>query len=289
MLIKDVCKKSKLTKKAVEYYEKQGLIMPSIGDNGYRNYNENDLNTLKEIAVLRKLGFGITDIKSIIRSSNKSASLSKYKYILELKMQRTKEQNKRLESLINNYDINREFELGWSSIEELYTPKEKLIQAFPGTYGIYLCIHFGRFLDEQIDSKEKEEAYYEIIKFLDNIDIPKELEEHIESYFLPTDKEDIENLDTGIIEAIGDIETYIDNNKEVLESYLQYRLSDEFMATDGYKMQQLILGFQRKNGYMDIFIPNLKILSKSYREYAKKLELVNEILINKYPKVKDLY
>ena len=49
MLIKDVCKECKLTKKAVEYYEQEGLISPRVEDNGYRNYSDEDISLLKEI------------------------------------------------------------------------------------------------------------------------------------------------------------------------------------------------------------------------------------------------
>jgi len=80
MLIKDVCRECKLTKKAVEYYEKQGLISPRIEDNGYRNYSDEDISTLKEIGVLRKLGISIAEIRDILASSDKSAALAKCKY-----------------------------------------------------------------------------------------------------------------------------------------------------------------------------------------------------------------
>jgi len=59
MLIKDVCKKCKLAKKAVEYYEQQGLISPAVEDNGYRNYSDEDISVLKEIGTLRKLGISL--------------------------------------------------------------------------------------------------------------------------------------------------------------------------------------------------------------------------------------
>ncbi|GIP31587.1 MerR family transcriptional regulator [Paenibacillus sp. J2TS4] len=54
MLIHEVCKKCSLTKKAIEYYEKQGLVHPEVGGNGYRNYSDKDLSLLKEISVLRR-------------------------------------------------------------------------------------------------------------------------------------------------------------------------------------------------------------------------------------------
>ncbi|MCM8709442.1 MerR family transcriptional regulator [Clostridium sp. SYSU_GA19001] len=48
MLIKDVCRECKLTKKAVEYYEQQGLIYPRLEDNGYRNYSYEDIDEYKK-------------------------------------------------------------------------------------------------------------------------------------------------------------------------------------------------------------------------------------------------
>ena len=37
MLINEVCKKCSLTKKAIEYYIEQGLVIPAIQENGYRS------------------------------------------------------------------------------------------------------------------------------------------------------------------------------------------------------------------------------------------------------------
>ena len=55
MLIGEICRECNLTKKAVEYYEQQGLIKPEISPNGYRVYSEADAALLREIALLRKL------------------------------------------------------------------------------------------------------------------------------------------------------------------------------------------------------------------------------------------
>ncbi len=43
MLINEVCKKCRLTKKAVEYYIEQGLISPDIMENGYRDFSQDDV------------------------------------------------------------------------------------------------------------------------------------------------------------------------------------------------------------------------------------------------------
>ena len=292
MLIKEVCKECSLTKKAIEYYEKQGLVCPKVSENRYRNYNSKDIYILKEISVLRRLGLSIDDIKDVLSSSNKSATLSKYKYLIDLKMEKVTVQEKCLENLIANYDIDEEIKYINSNINCLFTIKEKLVQSFPGTYGMYLSIHFGEFLNEKINSEEKEEAYSKIVNFLDsisNINITAEMEKYLESYFTIMEKTDIEKMNSHILNAVEDIDNYISKNKKSLEEYIEVRTSEEFKLSQAYKFQQLLLNYQQSNGYYETFIPNLKILSRSYCEYADKLQKGNKLLIEKYPQIKDLY
>lgn len=165
MLIKDVCNECNLTKKAIEYYEQQGLIAPKTDGNGYRNYSKEDISLLKEIGVLRKLGISIADIKNIIKSSNKQAALAKVKFRMDLETEKSNARKKCLERLIEDYNIERAAEYIEKDIEKNYTIMEKLLQAFPGAYGIYLCIHFGQFLDGKIDTEEKEAAYKKLLSF----------------------------------------------------------------------------------------------------------------------------
>lgn len=60
MLINEVCKRCGLTKKAIEYYEEQGLTRPQIMGNGYRAFSEDDVIRLNKIAVLRGLGISVS-------------------------------------------------------------------------------------------------------------------------------------------------------------------------------------------------------------------------------------
>lgn len=191
MYINEVSKKCSLTKKAIDYYEKQGLVHPKIEKNGYRNYSNEDISLLNEIAVLRKLGLGVQEIKKIIVSSNKSSALSKYKYLVDIRMQRIIEQKNCFDRLIENFNINEMKDYVSRFIDYSFTIKEKLVQSFPNIYGMYLSIHFGQFLNEKIDSTEKKEAYAEIVHFLDHLNIPNELEEYLESAILLIGPDDI--------------------------------------------------------------------------------------------------
>ncbi len=70
MLINEVCKKCGLTKKAIEYYEEQGLTHPQIMENGYRVFSENDVIQLRKTAVLRGLGISVADIKTVLAEND---------------------------------------------------------------------------------------------------------------------------------------------------------------------------------------------------------------------------
>lgn len=68
--MKDVCKKTGLSEKAVRLYMKEGLIHPRTEEGINRNayyFSESDIERLKDIAVLRSAGFSISDIRRMQR------------------------------------------------------------------------------------------------------------------------------------------------------------------------------------------------------------------------------
>ncbi|GKX67931.1 MerR family transcriptional regulator [Inconstantimicrobium mannanitabidum] len=64
MRIKEVEEHIGITSKNIRFYEKEGLLLPNRNtENGYREYSEVDLEKLKKIKLLRKLGISIEDIR----------------------------------------------------------------------------------------------------------------------------------------------------------------------------------------------------------------------------------
>ena len=66
MQIKEVQEKLKISSYTLRYYEKMGLIQPYRDENGYRNYNEEDIHKIERIMFLRDINVPIEDIKDIL-------------------------------------------------------------------------------------------------------------------------------------------------------------------------------------------------------------------------------
>ena len=64
MTIKEIEDRTGLPRANIRFYESQGLIAPSRGENGYRDYSQEDCQTLLKIKLLRKLDCSLEDIRS---------------------------------------------------------------------------------------------------------------------------------------------------------------------------------------------------------------------------------
>ncbi len=66
MKINEVEQQAGITKRNIRFYEQQGLLSPKRnGENGYRDYSEEDVAELKKIKLLRKLSLPIEEIRKI--------------------------------------------------------------------------------------------------------------------------------------------------------------------------------------------------------------------------------
>ena len=79
--IGDFSKMSKVTIKALRYYEKEGLLIPKYVDkfNGYRYYESNQLLEISRIIYLKQIGLTIDEIKQIIIKNKPLNELLKIK------------------------------------------------------------------------------------------------------------------------------------------------------------------------------------------------------------------
>ena len=283
MLINQVCKKCRLTKKAIEYYAAQKLVQPEILENGYRNFSAADIERLKKIAILRRLGLSVQSIKEVLDGGGQAAlyKVSESKKI-EIKAEETKQ------ALVQQLAEKQDWEYTNAQLEALeksQTILQRLLNVFPGYYGTYISLHFARYLNEPVVSDEQQEAFETVIDFLDNVSfvLPPDLQQYLDEITKDFDKSFVEKVFANMDDAISDTEKYIAENKEILERYMQLKQSDEFKASPAYRLQEHLRKLNSESGYNTIFIPAMKKLSRSYCKYHDKLEKANEVFLSKYP------
>ncbi len=65
MKIKEVENLLSISRSNIRFYEQEGLLKPKRGENSYRDYSEEDVNELKKILALRKIGFTVEEISAM--------------------------------------------------------------------------------------------------------------------------------------------------------------------------------------------------------------------------------
>ena len=286
MLINEVAKLSNLTKKAVEYYTEQGLICPNIIENGYRDFSEQDMEILKKIALFRRLGLSIFEIKSVLANPDELKSIL-YKKTLELEQEKVKQDI--LKRLCNGESLEK-LEQEINNINSKSIIIKKLMELFPSYYGKFICLNFSRYLTGKIETNEQMEAFKEIIDFFDNvpdIEIPKDLQEYLDEYLEKYSSEEWQEKMNSIIQAkdenIRNIDEFVRKNKEVLDQYNEYKKTEEFKNSPANRLMELMKQVCATNGYYEKFIPAIRKLSPLYNEYYEQMIKANEQFIKNYP------
>ena len=289
VFINEVSKITGLTKKAIEYYVERELLYPSVLENGYRDFSKTQVEQLKKISILRKLGISTKEIKTLLADESKSylQTLSVQK---ELNIQTEQAKKSILDKLASGKDYS-EVSVELQMVENSKTITEKLLEAFPGYYGRFICLHFARFLNEPIKTSSQQSAYKKIISFLDNtpqLKLPEDLQEYLIEGTKNIGTIQIKEIIENTKKSIENPDDFLSNNKETLKQYLAYKQSDEYKSSPAHKILTLMKDFNNVSGYNDVFIPALRELSSSYDEYYKQLEIANEKLLNEYPDIENL-
>lgn len=77
MNISSAARRTDLPAKTIRYYEEIGLIAPTRGANGYRDFSESDVHMLQFLKRARDLGFSIEDCRALLglyTDSNRSSA-----------------------------------------------------------------------------------------------------------------------------------------------------------------------------------------------------------------------
>ena len=286
MLIKETAKRCNITKKAIQYYVEQGLIVPNVLENGYKDFSEQDMESLKQISLYRRLGLSISEIKRVLENHNEIKSIL-YQRTLELEKEKVKL------DLLKKLELGEKIESLEDEINNISSNTiiiKKLMDLFPSYYGKFISFHFSRYLTGKIETVEQMKAFEEIIEFFDNapdIDIPIDLQRYLDNYLEEySSAESIEKINSILQEkdnAMKEIEEFVKNNKDILDTYNRLKQSDAYKCSPAYRLMKHMKQFCLSSGYYDVFIPAMRKLSPLYNEYYEQMLKANEIFIQMYP------
>lgn len=289
MLINEVCKATGLTKKAVEYYTEQGLVSPAVLENGYRAFHPCDMERLRKIFVLRKLGVSTQEIRGILDDET-GELLCKASVQREVDLQRQRTKKELLSKLSAGADY-AEIREAMQSVDGSATVAEKLLEAYPGYYGRFICLHFARFLNMPITTQKQKNAYEKILAFLDSVpafSFPEELQTYLTENTKHIGAEEISGLIADTKKSIENLDDFLADNKDMLAQYWTFKQSEAYQNSPAAQLESLLIEFNRTSGYYDVLIPAFKELSPAYAEYCKQLEAANEKLLAQYPELKKI-
>ena len=287
MLINEVAYLCKLTKKAIEYYIEQGLIAPQTLANGYRVFSEGEVERLRQIGLLRRLGLGVGEIKRVLAEP---AEIRKILNRRELQLERDKAQQDILARLVKGEKL-AELAPEIEAIGSGSVIVRKLLEFFPGYFGKFISLNFARYLTGEIKTPEQLAAFKEIIDFFDNvpeIEIPAELrvylDGYLEEYSGEAGREKINRIIDAKEQNMANIDEFIEKNRESIEIYLAYKQTEEFKESPANKLMQLMQEICTSSGYYDVFIPAMRRLSPLYNKYYEQMLKADAKFTEEYAK-----
>ena len=290
MLINEVAKQCGITKKAIQYYVEQHMVNPNVLENGYKEFTAQDIEIIKRIVLYRRLGLSIPEIKKVLEQNDNVKSIL---YQRTLDMEKEKIRHSILKKIAEGESVE---ELS-DEINEINSKSiiiKRLLELFPSYYGKFISLNFSRYLTGSIETEEQKDAFQEIIEFFDNVPdmtIPIHLQEYLDQYLeLYSGEEGTEKINSilqGKQDAMQDINAFVDDNKEILDAYHNFKQTEEYKSSPAYQFMELMKEFCSSNGYYDVFIPAMRRLSPLYNEYYEQMLRANEEFIKKHPEYID--
>lgn len=279
MKINEAAEQAGLSKRAVKYYEEQGLLHIRKDTNGYRNYTEEDINTLKEISAYRKLGIGISSIRALLSG----ADTQLLEHIYEEKKALSLENQKELEAL-RQFMTDKNAD-ALNQAVDYRSIADAMHDMLPGFFGYFFMNHFQPYLQITITTPEQQEAYQNILAFWDNVNIRIPLFMRISSclmYLLP--KPGMEQAAARMEEQLRQLSSPTEEEyrklREKTKQNVRMKNSFFFKYHPAFLSQRRFMKRLQDCGYNDIFIPNMSRLSPDYNKYHDALMQINDRICN---------
>ncbi|MDP4094942.1 MAG: MerR family transcriptional regulator [Bacillota bacterium] len=306
MKISEVMEVTGLTKKAINYYEQEGLLQPVENvDNNYREYSVDNVNRLIQISILRQLDIPVKEIKDILqnpdglgrvlkahiqRLDNDMYKLQRNRAVLEACVSELEGKSCTIPSITKKLSILNEALKMDEKCRQGYM-KKQFLRIFPGNFGKVMLMNYGCFLNEPIDTPEKEEAWLALVQFLDETEtilLPEEFVAGYESISEGALKDYETEYTEHIRNMISPSQEYLDKMEKIFDATLKKIRESEDAKLQFGKVRELKKTISGNLiGYDEKFTKNLRILSSDFNKYIENYNKLASILRNKFS-VKEL-
>lgn len=120
-----------ITKQALIYYEKEGMVKPKRDSNNYRNYSQEDVDFLKVILLLRSMEISIDEIKLIINNElSIREALETKREAIESSMIKLENIDEKIKDYIKRRKVKISFDDNdieeWKEYDTLYLNKDSI-------------------------------------------------------------------------------------------------------------------------------------------------------------------
>lgn len=114
-------KKAKVTIRTIRYYDKQGILKPTVvGENGYRYYTDEDFVRLQKILSLKSLGFSLQEISDMQITDNSHSITDSLQMQVSLIQRKMEQFDAMKQALLSTIDIIQETnQVDWNQILKL--------------------------------------------------------------------------------------------------------------------------------------------------------------------------
>lgn len=269
MQIHEICRQCDLTRKAVDYYRRRGLIEPRLQENGYWDYSDEDALRLKRVAVLRGLGLSVEEIRAALDDATALRNALRRR---QAERDFEAERVRLLGDLVRQGDWMRA-RTALDALSQRQSLLARLTERFPGGFGQYLCAHLSPFLNEPIQTDDQRAAFGEIVAWLDGASLSEEtlhaLDEAMEGV-------DVQRMSESMRRAAQEPEAFLEANRAVVQGYLALCQTEEYRRCPAFELKQALERELAQNGYATRFLPALRRLSPAYRSYQEKLESASD-------------
>lgn len=184
MNIKEAAERTGLTKKAIKYYETEGLVNPKKNiDNNYREYSDKDIAKLNLIAAMRLIDIPIHQIKQVIQEEKPISQVARdFKAVVDERLRTLEQSQLILSELIDEETedlsafesqiirLKDALELTQKGKKELVA--NTLLKIFPGGFGKLMVWVNQPFFNFKIETKEEEEIWLKFVDYLDSLEEP---------------------------------------------------------------------------------------------------------------------